>query len=223
MSTHTCWSSIYYRQGTDFRGVKSHLKYLQFRDDKDKPAQVIQGLERWEDRGLGHTYGQIANNLDQQKSEDVLAWTYLISPNPQLMALIPDDRTKRTLLINLTDEVVEQYYELRGYPVCPYSFVVHNKDTQAGMLQLHTHVVLPGTVETVGGREGVVNFASQGHLTQFNQLVERTFETHLDTCIGRGWRQEIEGISPHLPDQVMDEEANYTPSDDELDFDRWFD
>src|SRR5258708_38400085 len=102
------------------KGGKAHLrgklKYFQFRNDKadhvphprNKPRP-----ERWQDRGLGSHYADILKNCDALQSPDVLAWTWVLSPSPELMALVPEEE-KRGLITDMTERVVSAYYEARG-------------------------------------------------------------------------------------------------------------
>jgi hypothetical protein len=58
----------------------------------------------------------------------VLAWSWVVSPAPDLMALVPEG-LRRDLLIDLTERVVEAYYTARGADVPEYAFVVHDRLT----------------------------------------------------------------------------------------------
>ena len=53
----------------------------------------------------------------------MLAWTWVISPAPDLMTLVPEDQ-RRTLVMDVTERIVEAYYDARGYQIPRYSYVL---------------------------------------------------------------------------------------------------
>ena len=60
------------RRGGSSNGYKemsARLKYLQYRDDADGHIPQEQGLERWQDHGLGMNYREILNNCASLSSE----------------------------------------------------------------------------------------------------------------------------------------------------------
>ena len=57
------------------------------------------------------------------QSKHVLAWTWVISPAPDLMELVPQDE-RRQLLYDLTERIVEDYYTERGFDVPEYSYIL---------------------------------------------------------------------------------------------------
>jgi hypothetical protein len=201
--------------------LKAKLKYLQFRDDRDGHIPQEQGLERWENRGLGRNYREILKNCDQLSTRNVMAWTWVISPDPILMSLVPEPE-REALVKHLTEEIVEAYYTSRGAEVPQYSYVMHDRLTNESsdrtdrLQQLHTHVVLPATVPTLEGvREPFYNRASQGHLQLLRDLSTEKFAAALDHHIGPEWRTlgaepEVEQAGPILGDPDLSE------------LDRWF-
>jgi hypothetical protein len=192
-------------RGTGHKGLRSTLKYLQFRDDRHTRASQEQQRDRWQDRGLGAHYREIFGNCDRLKSPHVLAWTWVISPAPDLMALVPENE-RRDVVMDVTERVVEAYYEARSFQTPPYSYVVHDRLTKGGEQQLHTHVILPGTAPTVAGWEPVYNQKRQGHERLFNAIAREEFEAALDRTIGREWRrlrQEPE-VAQDIPQDIDD-------------------
>ncbi len=136
-------------RGTGRQGLKATLKYLQYRDRKNNHLAQNHAYERWQDRGMGVSYGEILKNCDALQSKHVLAWTWVISPAPDLMELVPHNQ-RRALLYDLTERVVEDYYTERGFDVPEYSYLMHSaktkgKDGEPPQAHLHTHVILPGT------------------------------------------------------------------------------
>jgi hypothetical protein len=190
-----------------YRHLRSKLKYVQYRDDRDKHIKQRELADRWQDHGLGNNYRSILNNCTALGSKHVLAWTWIVSPAPDLMALVPE-AMRRDLVIDLTERVVESYYTARGLDVPEYSFVLHDRQTndqddgEPGLRQLHTHVFLPGTAPTLEGRQAVYNNKSQGHDQLFRETAADHFEAALDEIVGPTWRtlrQEPE-ITPQTPD-----------------------
>src|SRR5260221_9247231 len=72
--------------------LTAKLKYFTFRDDRDGHIPQEYGLERWHDRGLGQHYHDVLANCERLASNKVLAWTWVIAPAPDLMALVPEDQ-----------------------------------------------------------------------------------------------------------------------------------
>jgi hypothetical protein len=193
-----------------YRHLRGKLKYVQFRDDRSTHVKADELGERWHDHGLGNNYQNILKSCAALNSKHVLAWTWVLSPAPDLMALVPED-LRRELMIELTEQVVESYYTERGLQMSEYSFVLHDRltndkdDGEPGIQQLHTHVFLPGTTPTVEGRQAVYNNKDKGHDKLFHAVAAQHFEAALDEIVGQEWRQlrqepEIESTLPHPDD-----------------------
>jgi hypothetical protein len=189
-------------RGTGHQGLRSTLKYLEFREDRDTRTSAQNRQDRWQDRGLGQHYREIFTNCDQLKSPHVLAWTWVISPAPDIMALVPEAQ-RREVVMDVTERIVESYYEARGFQTPPYSYVTHDRRTKEGEQQLHTHIVLPGLAPTVEGWEPIYNHKRKGHDQVFNDIAREEMEAVLDLTIGPDWRR------------LHQESALNTPSDDE--------
>ncbi len=155
-------------RGTGHQGLRATLKYLQYRDNRNQHLQQDEDAERWVDHGLGRHYRAIFESCDKLQSKHVLAWTWVISPAPDLMALVPEDQ-RPELVLDLTERIVEDYYTSRGFEVPEYSYVLHDRltkpeDDSEPLQQLHTHVVLPGTAPLAGtDRQAVYNNKEKGH------------------------------------------------------------
>ena len=190
-----------------YRHLRSKLKYVQYRDDRNKHIKQGELVDRWQDHGLGNNYRSILNNCAALSSKHVLAWTWIVSPAPDLMALVPED-LRRDLVIDLTERVVESYYTARGLDVPEYSFVLHDRLTneqdvgEPGAQQLHTHVFLPGTTPTLEGRQAVYNNKDKGHEKLFHEVAAEHFETALDSLVGPDWRllRKEPELAPTMPD-----------------------
>jgi len=180
-------------RGTGGTGLKATLKYLQFRDQRNNRLAQSRTFERWQDRGLGVHHRAIYQACDAMQSKHVLAWTWVISPAPDLLARVPA-AGRRDLLCELTERIVEDYYLARGFDVPEYSYVVHRASTQPtpeepSREHLHTHVVLPGTASTSAERLPVYNNTSKGHEKRFHEIAAGHFADLLDETIGREWRR----------------------------------
>lgn len=191
-------------RGTGRQGLKATLKYLQYRDKRNNHLAQSHDYERWQDHGMGVHHGEIYKNCDRLQSKHVLAWTWVISPAPDLMALVPEDQ-RRELLYDLTEGVVEDYYTERGLDVPEYSYLMHNAKTKAQngespQEHLHTHVILPGTAPSTADRLPVYNNATKGHDRLFREIASRHFAEALDQRIGMDWRRLREDPEPERDD-----------------------
>lgn len=197
--------------GTGRKGLSSTLKYLQYRDKVQNQLAANRDYERWQDRGMGLHWRDIMKNSDDLQSKHVLAWTWVISPAPDLMALVPEEQ-RRDLVCDLTEHIVEDYYLERGFTLPEYSFILHDREAKMEdgseiMQQLHTHVVLPGTAPLPGSDRGAVyNNKEKGHDALFREIASRHFSEFLDRIVGSEWQRlreeepEIEHEKPALDD-----------------------
>jgi hypothetical protein len=180
-------------RGTGHQGLRSTLKYLQYRNNKnDHLLQTIDN-ERWRDHGLGHHYREIHNCCDQLQSKHVLAWTWVVSPAPDMMALVPESE-RRQLVCDLTEYIVEDYYLQRGFDIPEYSYVLHDRETdtedgEQSQQHLHTHVILPGTAPLLADRQAVYNNKEKGHDRLFREIATEHFTRALDEIVGPEWRR----------------------------------
>jgi hypothetical protein len=197
-------------RGTGHKGLRSTLKYLQYRDNRDEHREQDDDTGRWVDCGLGQHYRAIFETCDTLQSKHVLAWTWVISPAPDMMALVPDAQ-RHDLVCDLTEHIVEEYYTSRGFDVPEYSYVLHDRLTQPEdgtepMQQLHTHIVLPGTAPLPGSdRAAVYNNKERGHDSLFREIASRHFSEALDRTVGPEWQRlreepEIELEQPEADD-----------------------
>lgn len=177
-------------RGTGHAGLRSTLKYFQYRDTRSAHVRQAAGVERWHDLGLGRHYRAIFERCDQLQSQHVLAWTWVVSPAPDLMALIPKAQRPQ-VVCDLTERIVEGYYEARGYELPEYSYVVHERTTAQGEPHVHAHVVLAGTVSVDGERVAMYNNATKGHDRLFRAIATREWEAALAKR-GIDWRQQRE-------------------------------
>lgn len=221
------------RRGAASNGKKeltAKLKYFQYRDDANGHIPQEQGLERWVDCGLGGNYRQIMQSCDRLGSDKVLAWTWVISPAPDLIALVPPAE-REAVVKSLTEQIVEAYYEARNLDAPYYAYVLHNRltklDAETGeqLHQPHTHIILPGTVETAdGARVPFYNRASNGHVKLLKSIADDKFGTVLDEIVGPSWRDlrpKTHQVAPSL--DIVHSTPPPTPSPADLDnLDYWF-
>ena len=197
--------------GTGRVGLSSTLKYLQYRDKVQNQLAQTRDYERWQDRGMGLHWQDILSKSDDLKSKHVLAWTWVVSPAPELMALVPEDQ-RRDFVCDLTEQIVEDYYTERGFDLPEYAYILHDRPTDdEGHQQLHTHVVLPGTVSSIEDRQPVYNNKERGHDTLFRDVATHHFEAMLDEIVGHEWRLKREELDQQ---QAQDIDPN--------DLDAWF-
>jgi len=188
--------------GTGRTGLSSTLKYLQYRDKVQNRLAQNRDYERWQDHGMGQHWREILHNSATYQSKHVLAWTWVVSPAPDLMALIPEAQ-RRDVVCDLTERIVEDYYMERGFTIPEYSYILHDRQTDdEGMQQLHTHVVLPGTTPSIAERLPVYNNKSQGHDKLFREIATQHFSDILDELVGPDWqkereRQELKKLDPN--------------------------
>ena len=62
---------------------------------------------------LGNTVGEIANTCEQYRSDHVLAFTVVLNPNPDLVAMVPEKRRAR-FVRELTETTLDRFLEARG-------------------------------------------------------------------------------------------------------------
>ena len=194
-----------WRRGRTPSRQRDVLTLLAYREDHNTKASPDKLRDRWQDRGLGAHYREIDANCNRLKSQHVLAWTWVISPAPDLMALVPEEQ-RRALVMDVTERIVEAYYDARGFQIPLYSYVLHDRRTKEGEQQLHTHVILPGLAPTVGGWEPMYINKRQGHDELFNDIAREEFEQALDRTIGPEWRRlrEEPEITEDIPHDVDD-------------------
>jgi hypothetical protein len=215
----TIWSNVRWIHpkrsgyGTGVKSLREKLRYLQYRDDRNTPAPT--GERRWVDCGLGGTHHAILKNCQQLASDDRLAWTLVISPKPRLLLLIDDEDKRRQLLAELTEQVMEDWFEARGLHDPQFAYVMHDRSTsEDGLSQLHSHIVLPGTAESAAGRERFDNRKSD--LRQFNTIVEDQFEMHMDRYLGRSWRDRWQQIQREEALRKQLKQLEIEPKPDDL-------
>jgi len=149
---------MYKRDSFKARGdLMGLLKYLQYRDDRGQHIPQMDGFERWVDRGLGGNHRSIAKRAmhladDPTNKDNVLVRMMVVSPHPDLMAVLPQYQRQRALT-ELTETMMERYFDSIDLPVPEYAFVIHDPEADDGTQRLHSHVLFPATVPDIDGRQ----------------------------------------------------------------------
>jgi len=140
---------IRYIKPRNSHALDDHLKYLTYRQQRSGPRQN-DAYVPWIDRGMGGDWVTVRSNLHTHKSSNVLAWTWACSPNPSVFSLIPEDERQQAMG-EITERTLAEFYEARGLPPPPFSYVIHNALTKPNDIHpdplpfTHAHVAVPGT------------------------------------------------------------------------------
>jgi len=180
------------------RGLKATLKYVTFREDAHHQLPA-DGRERWFDGGLGGSWREVYQSSQRLAGPYVLAHHFMVSPDPDLMALVPQEK-RRDLMAELTINTLSEWHQARDLPVPEMSFVLHDRETTdataPGRQMLHAHLFCAGTIPTLEGRvsvqvkerEVVRNKGGLERPTNLNHIAEATWSALLDREIGPEWR-----------------------------------
>ncbi|MHB8628398.1 MAG: hypothetical protein ACYDBJ_15215 [Aggregatilineales bacterium] len=179
--------------------LKGLLRYIQYRDDCDGHIPQEQGLERWTDHGLGHNVQTIAANCDTAKSNYVQAFTFVINPNPDLIAFIPEDR-RVNFVKELTEATMDSFLAERGIEGLEYSYALHRRETtdakEPGRDNPHTHVILPGTYFSWQDGKRLPLYMNrnkrENHIQLLHQIAQQEIDRLLQREIGRDWEQRYD-------------------------------
>ncbi|MBX3085058.1 MAG: hypothetical protein KF716_25720 [Anaerolineae bacterium] len=216
------------RRGNGRQEFRRKLKYFTYRNDRDGHIPQQRGLERWHDCGLGQTYGDILKHCEALSSRNVLAWTWVISPAPDLMALLPE-RERERLVCELTEAIVDAYYDARGGEIPEYSYVMHDRlaktETGKEVQQLHTHIILPGTVPMPDGvRQPFYNRKNKGHLDLLRAISTEQMTLVLDNRLGQDWRQwrADDELPVPIGQEIPTDASSTLPLSTQSELDRWF-
>lgn len=184
------------------RGLKKLLKYVSYRESPDH--RPVEPDIRWTDCGLGDSWQTVYANAGRFAGPYVLAHHMVISPAPDLMALVPE-ALRESITQEVTERTIEEWHIARGLNVPEYSYCLHDRDTddEHGLQHLHTHVFIAGTIDNGVGerishrvnREQVCT--DRGGLDRpdnLHHIARREFEQVLDRTIGHEWRllREVE-------------------------------
>lgn len=200
-----CVANVKYKKPTadDTKRTKGLLRYLTYRDSRDGQIKQVGGRERWVDHGLGSTVGEIADTCEQYRSDHVLAFTLVMNPNPDLVAMVPEKRRAR-FVRELTENTLDRFLEARGIEGgIEHSYVTHHRASEdrqtPGLHNPHTHLILPGTYFDEGLGERVPLFFSRNkkvnHIEMLHDVTEQTMREHMDRYVGPEWEQRYDQLA----------------------------
>jgi|GEM_PF-1118377 len=203
-----------YKKRGEVKSLRQLLKYLQYRDGsvrRDAFLSAEQGVEmrypvglsdhdrpihrkaKWVDRGMGETYKQITNRAYDWRGRSVLARTWVVSPDPELMRHVPEDK-RFEVVRNVTEKTIERWYSDNGWGQAQYSYVIHDKHrVKDGEQMAHAHVITPGTIPIDAAEEmgRVDHYVKRPHFRDLNVTAAETFTEELGRVLGKERALEI--------------------------------
>jgi hypothetical protein len=206
-----CISNLTYKKPTrnEQKRMKNLLKYLTYRDSRDKYVPQVTGMERWVNRGMGKFASEVADRCDAYQSEHVLLFSLVANPNPDLIQMVsPEDREQ--FVRRLTENVVEDFFEARGIDTgVEFSYVYHSRFTDdkeaPGRHDPHTHIVLPGTYYHADeGRRVPLYFSrnkSVNHVEMLHTITEDHMAQLMDRYVGINWEQRYDALDQQRQQQ----------------------
>ncbi len=200
MSKPICMATWRYKKpdAKGHSGYKALLKYVSYREDAHHMIPE-NGAERWIDGGLGRNWREVFATSQQLAGQYILAHHFVLSPDPDLMALLPETQ-RREALQELTIQTLTDWYHARDLAMPEASFVIHDRETTDEITprrqMLHTHLFCAGSVPTLAGRECpmvkerdvVRNKGGLDRDTNLNRIAEQNWAAILDREIGLEWR-----------------------------------
>ncbi len=221
-----------YKRRSEMKPLRHLLKYLQYRDgsvrreaflsaeqghDYRYPAGVSDHIRpahraaRWVDRGMGETYRQIANRAYVWRGRSVLARTWVVSPDPELMRHVPEGR-RFEVVRRVTEKTLERWYGDNGWGQPEYSYVIHDKhiadkrsmefgedklpskSQRKRLLPMaHAHVITPGTIPIDAAEDAarVDHYVKKPHIRDLNRAAAEAFTEELERVLGRERAREV--------------------------------
>ncbi len=175
--------------------LKGLLRYIQYRDDRDGHIPQQRGLDRWVDRGLGSNFQTIAANCEEYKSEHVQAFTWVINPNPDLMAFVPEKKREQ-FVRELTEATLERFFEAREMEVPEYAYAIHRRETGDHRDNPHAHVILPGTYHSWadGSRLPLYmnRYKKENHIEMLHETAQQQMDVLMQRYVGLDWEQRYD-------------------------------
>jgi hypothetical protein len=230
-----CVANVQYKKPSADGAKQSRnlLRYLTYRESRDEAARYTAGKDRWHDHGMGGSVADIAARCDDLKSEHVLAFSLVVNPNPDLVALVaPEDR--EAFVWELTEGVIDNFFDRRGLDTgVEWAGVLHHRltdDPEApGLHNPHVHVVLPGTVFSEEHGCRVPLFFSRNRKVDHIEILHCTTEDHmvalLDRYVGPEWEVRYDLLDAVREEQMAiteDEPHGWTTDEDEREWPVWY-
>lgn len=215
MTKPIAFASVKYKRPGQTKSTRTLLKYLQHRDGSVRRAAYRSGeYERWQDipkdlrddqmsppehrstswvdRGLGDDYKTILQQLDDWQGRKILTRHWVLSPDPELMAHIPEDH-RLDVIARITDNTVREWYRNNGWGEPAYSYVVHQAETTQNGTTLprpHSHIVTPGTYD-LGPHGRPDHYVTRAHIRDLHQTTQQQFQAEMERILGRERAREI--------------------------------
>jgi hypothetical protein len=197
-----CIANVQYKKPShdEAKRTKGLLRYLTYRESRDKAARYAAGRERWADHGMGGSVAEIVAHCEALQSRHVLMFSLVYNVNPDLMAMVAPEQREQ-FVRELTVSTTEAFFEERGIDSgVEWSYVLHHRQTDdpqsPGRHDPHTHVVLPGTYFDDGLGERVPLYFSRNksvdHIALLHTLTERQTAEQMDRYVGPDWEQRYD-------------------------------
>jgi hypothetical protein len=202
-------TNLGFKKPGQIKPLRHLLKYLQHRDGSVRreafleTGQYPDGLSdagqsarreaKWVNRGMGETYRQILKRAIDWQGRRTLARTWVISPDPELMLHVPEDR-RFEVMKNVTEKTVERWYGDNGWGQAEYSYVLHDKHrSKDGMQMLHAHVVTPATipVDAAGELGRIDHIVHKPHILDLRHTAAESFEQELGRVLGKEQARQL--------------------------------
>ena len=188
------------------------LGYLQHRRDVADGDDLPRTGRRWTNVGLGNSTKEIRANCQQQQSPHVLAFTWVVAPNTDCIALIEPTDHKR-FVSELTERSVEGLFEARDMPVPDYSYIYHVRETEdqhaPHRLNPHAHIILAGTYNDP--LEGVQPYymnksrkRGEDHPDLFWKVAESAMDQLMERYVGLDWPKRLEALLAEREKEAQD-------------------
>ncbi len=208
------FTSIKFKRRGETKSLRDLLKYLQYRDGSVRREAFLsaeQGVEvrypegvsdhvlpahrdaKWVDRGMGETYRQILDRARQWQGRSVLARTWVISPDPELMRHVPESK-RFEVVRNVTEKTVERWYSDNGWGTAEYSYVIHDKHrAKDGEQMVHAHVITPGTIpiDALEDLGRIDHYVARPHFRDLNRTAAEAFHEELGRVLGKERAREV--------------------------------
>jgi len=211
--THVITKLQYKRAGPgSVKQLTGLLGYLQHRRDAGDDEALPRSGRRWTNMGLGSSTKEIRANCEQEQSPHVLAFTWVIAPNTDCMALV-DAADHKRFVSELTERSVEGLFEARDMPVPDYSYVYHIRETEdqhaPQRLNPHAHIILAGTYDDpVDGVQPYYMNKSrkrgEDHPDLFWKVAEAEMDQLMERYVGLDWPERLEVLLAEREQNAQD-------------------
>jgi len=188
-------------KGHGAKQLKGLLRYIQYRDDRDGHIPQQRGVERWVDHGLGGDFRTVAVRCEAFKSEHVQAFTWVINPNPDLVAFVEEDR-REVFVRELTERTLEHFFDARDIETPEFSFAIHRRETtdvfEPGRDNPHAHIILPGTYGSWADNARLPLYMNrnrrENHIDLLHDIAQAEMDVLLQREVGPAWEQRYDAL-----------------------------